>query len=115
MKRFLIKRPFGIIINIEHTIERMCLFTFIILGELVAAIVWSSQRREYTEAEAVTLCGLIIAISIQYIYYAGGGIETIHCMHKGTILGVIWNLLHLPLHLSIIILGAAILKCLKTQ
>jgi low temperature requirement protein LtrA len=73
IKNYFVKKPYGIVINIEHHIERVSLFTIIILGEVIAGIMWSSYSRDFSSANVATVCGIIIAISIQYIYYFGDG------------------------------------------
>ncbi len=69
----MVKKPYGILLNIEHHIERMSLLTIIVLGEVIAAVMWTSSSREFDDANIMTVCAISIAICIQYIYYHGDG------------------------------------------
>lgn len=101
--------------NLEHHIERMSLFTIAVLGEVMTAIMWSSKSQQFSSANIGTLCGITIAICIQYVYYYGDGEDMLHSFRAGTLSGIAWQTLHMPLHLAIIISGAAISINVKYQ
>jgi low temperature requirement protein LtrA len=70
-----VKKPYGILLNVDHHIERVSLLTIIVLGEIIASVMWTSTSRDFNSTNIMTVCAIAIAICIQYIYYHGDGEE----------------------------------------
>ena len=100
-------------INVEHFAERYAIFGIVVLGELVAALLYDSEDSSILTYFAAA-AGLAISFSFQVIYYevdARAGAQKQHAFRNGSSRGIIWSTLHLVLS-GAVILSAVGLKLL---
>jgi low temperature requirement protein LtrA len=99
---------YRIALNIEHFTERIGLFTIIVLGECISALnLFNSKVTNITSIYLATFLGLLIAVSFQWIYFdVDASRQYLHAVRRHRATGLLWNWLHLPLHLFIV-MGAS--------
>eukprot|EP00835_Amoeboradix_gromovi_P001159 NODE_47_length_27404_cov_0.284270.p4 type:complete len:550 gc:universal NODE_47_length_27404_cov_0.284270:24111-25760(+) len=94
-----------IALNIEHWSERFGLFTIIVLGESVLAILTSNFGYSYP----TSVLGMIVVASIQWIYFdVDSAKQYLHAVRRSRYTGVMWFMLQMPLHCSIAFSGACL-------
>ncbi|MGD2183521.1 low temperature requirement protein A [Lusitaniella coriacea] len=95
----------------EHLPERFGLFTIIVLGEAIIAVVNGVAEMEWQWMSAVSaVCGFLIAFSLWWIYFenvSGSALETIKDSGKLASLQV-WLYVHLPLVIGLAATGVAV-------
>lgn len=98
--------------NAEHLPERFGLFTIILLGESVAAVMrgMESQQTWSPSAAISAFTGLGLAFGYWWWYFDGArGAAERHVTSSGkTLLFQIWSYAHLPLYLSVAVLGVGV-------
>jgi hypothetical protein len=102
---------FRLALNIEHFVERLGLFTLIVIGEVIVSLLWSSDNPTFSQKYAETLLGLVISISIQWTYFVlldGHGGKFVHPIRRSLVTGVAWGFGHLPFQASIVVGGVGV-------
>eukprot|EP00834_Sanchytrium_tribonematis_P007201 NODE_618_length_5352_cov_0.421854.p2 type:complete len:416 gc:universal NODE_618_length_5352_cov_0.421854:4281-3034(-) len=91
-------------INIEHWSERFGLFTIIVLGEVIIAILIGKLE---TDSFLLSILGMSCAAAIQWIYFdVDSAKQYTHAVRRSKYTAMLWQVLHLPLHISIAFSGA---------
>lgn len=67
--RLIFRNFYVILTDLEHFIERYNIFTIVVMGEMFTAIVFHSTDATQVEPAVSVVLGIIIALSIQFIYY----------------------------------------------
>jgi len=94
-----------------HLPERFNLFTLILLGESVVAVMQGMESQEdWTPAAALAaIAGMGIAFMICWWYFAGAGAREQRLRtHRDAIRFHLWSYAHFPLYLGIVVLGVGI-------
>jgi low temperature requirement protein LtrA len=96
--------------SVTHIPERVGLFTIIVLGEAIIAVVQGLSELEWGWASVISaLMGLSLAFSLWWLYFSTADSSPIEAMRQGKSgVGLTWLYLHLPLVMSITATGAAI-------
>ena len=96
--------------SISHTSERIGLFTIIVLGESVVAVVAGISAQEWHLFAIITaLSGLSIAFSFWWMYFDTVDSSALQCMKFGKMrLALSWLYLHLPLVMGLTATGVSI-------
>ena len=96
--------------SISHISERIGLFTLIVLGESVVAVVKGISEEEWTVSTVImALSGLCIAFSFWWMYFDTIDSSPLQCMKFGkTKLALSWLYLHLPLVMGLTATGVSI-------
>ncbi|KAI3649067.1 hypothetical protein MP228_006921 [Amoeboaphelidium protococcarum] len=108
LKRHFIYR---VALNIEHWVERMGLFIIVIFGELIFAIIPSSEFPTFSYLYLDSILGFFIVASLQWMYFYlidGYSGRFTHPLRYKPLNGIVWTLCHLWLSAFLIILGAGI-------
>ena len=96
----------------EHLPERFGLFTIILLGESVAAVMHGMESQEtWSPSAAISaFTGLSLAFGYWWWYFDGarGAAERHVTSSRKTLLFQIWSYAHLPLYLSVAVLGVGV-------
>lgn len=96
----------------EHLPERFGLFTIILLGESVAAVMHGMESQEtWSPSAAISaFTGLSLAFGYWWWYFDGvrGAAERHVTSGRKTLLFQVWNYAHLPLYLSVAVLGVGV-------
>lgn len=109
------KPKYKVAINIEHHVERYGLLTLIVIGEVVVGFLWESKSPVLSESYLATIFGILIAISLQWIYFSiDAGKKHIHAVRRSPITALIWQVIHFPLHYCIISVGS-IMNAIVTE
>ncbi|MBE9229394.1 low temperature requirement protein A [Phormidium sp. LEGE 05292] len=89
--------------NFSHIPERLGLFTIIVLGEAVIAVVKGVSQLEWGIASAaVALLGILIAFCLWWIYFDSVDGSPLRAMGNGNVgKGLLWLYFHLPLAIGI--------------
>ncbi|KAJ3196255.1 hypothetical protein HK101_009626 [Irineochytrium annulatum] len=105
-KRFM---KYRLALNIEHHSERFGLLTLMVLGEVVVAILWDSSSPTFSWNYLATVLGLMMAISMEWIYYnVDGSRQYTHALRRSVPSAVMWQMFHFPLHVSAVAAGACL-------
>ncbi len=98
--------------NMAHTTERIGLFTIIVLGESIVAVVGGVSEKEWTPMSiAIALLGLSIAFSFWWMYFDTVEESPLHAMKKGKMkVALIWLYSHLPLAIGLTATGVGVEK-----
>jgi low temperature requirement protein LtrA len=101
-------------LHLEHLPERFGLFTIIVLGETVLAVVIGVAEADWAASAAVfAAIGLTISFSIWWIYFET---VTAQAMHRlGGFRPIGWILAHAPLVIGITALGVGIEIAVLTE
>ena len=93
-----------------HLPERMGLFTIIVLGEAIIAVVSGLSGQQWGWASTVTaLLGLGAAVSLWWLYFDTADGSPLRGMHEGRFYeAVIWLYAHLPLAIGLVVLGVGV-------
>ena len=96
----------------EHLPERFGLFTIILLGESVAAVMHGMESQEtWSPSAAISaFTGLSLAFGYWWWYFDGarGAAERHVTSGRKTFLFQVWSYAHLPLYLSVAVLGVGV-------
>jgi len=96
----------------EHLPERFGLFTIILLGESVAAVMHGMESQEMWSPSAAisAFTGLSLAFGYWWWYFDGahGAAERHVTSSRKTLLFQVWSYAHLPLYLSVAVLGVGV-------
>ncbi|MGB5635535.1 MAG: low temperature requirement protein A [Waterburya sp.] len=98
--------------NMAHTTERIGLFTIIVLGESIVAVVGGVSEKEWTPMSiAIALLGLSIAFSFWWMYFDTVEESPLHAMRKGKMkIALTWLYAHLPLAIGLTATGVGVEK-----
>ncbi len=98
--------------DMSHTTERIGLFTIIVLGESIVAVVGGVAEREWTPVGiAIALLGLSIAFSFWWMYFDTVDESPLHAMRKGKMkIALTWLYSHLPLAIGLTATGVGVEK-----
>ena len=96
--------------SFSHVPERLGLFTIIVLGEAVIAVVRGVAQLEWGVSSAVAaVLGMSIAFSLWWIYFDSVDGSPLRSMGKGRMgIGLIWLYSHLPLAIGIAATGVGV-------
>jgi low temperature requirement protein LtrA len=96
--------------SFSHIPERLGLFTIIVLGEAVIAVVRGVAQLEWGVSSAVeAVLGMSIAFSLWWIYFDSVDGSPLRSMGKGRMgIGLIWLYSHLPLAIGIAATGVGV-------
>ena len=106
------KRVVNVPPDMAHTTERIGLFTIIVLGESIVAVVSGVADREWTPVSvAIALLGLSIAFSFWWMYFDSVDESPLHAMRKGQMkIALTWLYSHLPLAIGLTATGVGVEK-----
>jgi len=98
--------------DMAHTTERIGLFTIIVLGESIVAVVGGVSDQQWTPmAIAIALLGLSIAFSFWWMYFDTVDESPLHAMRKGKMkIALTWLYSHLPLAIGLTATGVGVEK-----
>ena len=98
--------------NMAHTTERIGLFTIIVLGESIVAVVKGVSEIDWTPISiAIALLGLSIAFSFWWMYFDTVDESPLHAMRKGKMrVALTWLYSHLPLAVGLTATGVGVEK-----
>ena len=98
--------------DMAHTTERIGLFTIIVLGESIVAVVGGVSEIEWTPISvAIALLGLSIAFSFWWMYFDTVDESPLHAMRKGKMrVALTWLYSHLPLAVGLTATGVGVEK-----
>jgi low temperature requirement protein LtrA len=97
----------------EHTPERFGLFTIIVLGEVILAVIAGGEVGG--AAWPLVVVGVSLAFFVWWIYFDGVGGAEARLPSAGKPIGYLaWLYCHLPLHASIIAGGIGIKKAIES-
>ena len=96
----------------EHLPERFGLFTIILLGESVAAVMHGMESQEMWSPSAAisAFTGLSLAFGYWWWYFDGahGAAKRHVTSNRKTLLFQIWSYAHLPLYLCVAVVGVGV-------
>lgn len=102
-----------------HLPERFGLFTLILLGESVVAIMHGMESQEYWSATAAiaAFLGMALVFAIWWLYFEGiGGAAEQHVhSHRDAVRFHIWSYAHLPLYVGITAAGVGVERIVEHQ
>ena len=98
--------------DMAHTTERIGLFTIIVLGESIVAVVGGVSDREWTPISvAIALLGLSIAFSFWWMYFDTVDESPLQAMRRGKMgTALTWLYSHLPLAIGLTATGVGVEK-----
>lgn len=98
--------------NMAHTTERIGLFTIIVLGESIVAVVGGVSEIGWTPISmAIALLGLSIAFSFWWMYFDTVDESPLQAMRKGDmVVALTWLYSHLPLAVGLTATGVGVEK-----
>ena len=98
--------------NMAHATERIGLFTIIVLGESIVAVVGGVSEIEWSPMSiAIALLGLSIAFSFWWMYFDSVEESPLHAMRKGKMkIALTWLYAHLPLAVGLTATGVGVEK-----
>ncbi len=106
------KRVVSVPPDMAHTTERIGLFTIIVLGESIVAVVGGVADREWTPVSvAIALLGLSIAFSFWWMYFDTVDASPLQAMKRGQMkIALAWLYSHLPLTIGLTATGVGVEK-----
>ena len=106
------KRVINVPPNMSHTTERIGLFTIIVLGESIVAVVGGVAERDWTPMSiAIALLGLSIAFSFWWMYFDTVDESPLQAIRKGKMgTALTWLYSHLPLAIGLTATGVGVEK-----
>ena len=98
--------------DMSHTTERIGLFTIIVLGESIVAVVGGVAERDWNPISiAIALLGLSIAFSFWWMYFDTVDESPLQAMRRGQIgTALTWLYSHLPLAVGLTATGVGVEK-----
>ncbi|MEL6496193.1 MAG: low temperature requirement protein A, partial [Cyanobacteria bacterium J06623_7] len=98
--------------DMAHTTERIGLFTIIVLGESIVAVVGGVSEIDWTPMSvAIALLGLSIAFSFWWMYFDTVDESPLHAMRRGKMkIALTWLYSHLPLTVGLTATGVGVEK-----
>ena len=98
--------------DMAHTTERIGLFTIIVLGESIVAVVGGVSERQWNPMSiAIALLGLSIAFSFWWMYFDTVDESPLRAMRKGKMkIALTWLYSHLPLAIGLTATGVGVEK-----
>ena len=98
--------------NMAHTTERIGLFTIIVLGESIVAVVGGVSEKQWTPISiAIALLGLSIAFSFWWMYFDTVDESPLQGMKTGKMkVALTWLYSHLPLAIGLTATGVGVEK-----
>lgn len=98
--------------DLAHTTERIGLFTIIVLGESIVAVVGGVAERTWTPVSiAIALLGLSIAFSFWWMYFDTVDGSPLQGMRTGNMaIALTWLYSHLPLAIGLTATGVGVEK-----
>lgn len=98
--------------NMAHATERIGLFTIIVLGESIVAVVGGVSEIAWSPMSiAIALLGLSIAFSFWWMYFDSVEESPLHAMRKGKMkIALTWLYAHLPLAVGLTATGVGVEK-----
>ncbi|HEY9768214.1 MAG TPA: low temperature requirement protein A [Coleofasciculaceae cyanobacterium] len=101
--------------NMAHTTERIGLFTIIVLGESIVAVVGGVSEIGWTPISiAIALLGLSIAFSFWWMYFDTVEESPLQAMRKGDmVVALTWLYSHLPLAVGLTATGVGVEKMIQ--
>ena len=102
--------------DMAHTTERIGLFTIIVLGESIVAVVGGVSGKEWTPISiAIALLGLSIAFSFWWMYFDTVDESPLSAMRKGQMrVALTWLYSHLPLAIGLTATGVGVEKMIHS-
>lgn len=102
--------------SLTHIPERIGLFTIIVLGEAIIAVVNGLSELEWGLSAVITaLLGLSIAFSLWWLYFDSADGSPLRSMQKGKMyIGLAWLYAHLPLAAGLIAAGVGMGHMIET-
>jgi low temperature requirement protein LtrA len=101
-----------------HLPERFGLFTLILLGESVVALMRGIESQESWPIQAFlsALSGMALLFGVWWVYFDGiGAVEHQHIRTRGDAVRFhVWSYAHLPLALGVVVLGVGIERIVTT-
>jgi low temperature requirement protein LtrA len=108
----------GLLPHASHLPERFGLFTLIVLGEAIVAVVNGVSEQKWDVATVISaFFGLVTAFSLWWIYFdnlGGTPIETARVQGKVTVVNI-WLYTHLPFVIGIAAMGVGVEQVLIAQ
>lgn len=103
--------------SISHIPERLGLFTIIVLGESIIAVVRGVAAREWDTASVVTaLLGLSIAFSLWWIYFDSVDGSPLRAVKLGKLhIAMTWLYAHLPLAIALAATGVGVDQIVSSE
>jgi len=103
--------------SFSHVPERLGLFTIIVLGEAVIAVVRGVAQLEWGVSSAVeAVLGMGIAFSLWWIYFDSVDGSPLRSMRDGRMgIGLIWLYSHLPLAIGIAATGVGVEHVISSE
>lgn len=101
--------------HMSHTTERIGLFTIIVLGESVVAVVGGVSEIEWNIAEiSIALLGLAIAFSFWWMYFDTVDNSPLYNMKQGKMsIALTWLYFHLPLAIGLTATGVGVERMIQ--
>ena len=98
--------------DMSHTTERIGLFTIIVLGESIVAVVGGVSENTWSLLSvAIALLGLSIAFSFWWMYFDTVDESPLHAMRRGKMtVALTWLYSHLPLAIGLTATGVGVEK-----
>jgi low temperature requirement protein LtrA len=102
--------------NMAHTTERIGLFTIIVLGESIVAVVGGVSEIDWTpNSIAIALLGLSIVFSFWWMYFDTVDESPLHAMRTGKMrTALTWLYSHLPLAVGLTATGVGVEKMIQS-
>lgn len=103
--------------SISHIPERLGLFTIIVLGESVVAVVRGVSEKEWNASSvAVALMGLSIAFSLWWIYFDSVDGSPLRAVRMGKLhIAMTWLYAHLPLAIGLAATGVGVDQIISSE
>jgi low temperature requirement protein LtrA len=102
-----------------HLPERFGLFTLILLGESVVAIMQGMESQEYwsVTAASAAFLGMVLIFAIWWLYFevVSGAAEQHVRTHRDAVRFHIWSYAHLPLYIGIAAAGVGVERIVEHQ
>ncbi|WVQ77601.1 hypothetical protein IAR50_007289 [Cryptococcus sp. DSM 104548] len=107
------------VLNIEHAIKRLGAFIFIVLGEMVMNVVYTTSKGEIGVSHGFgkAALGLMVAWAINYLYMLPSepSAEYEHALRRSWLTGILSNVFHWPLSSSLVLASAACGKMVANE
>lgn len=103
--------------SFSHVPERLGLFTIIVLGEAVIAVVRGVAQLEWGVSSAIeAVLGMLVAFSLWWIYFDTVDGSPLRAMGDGNMkVGLTWLYMHLPLAIGIAATGVGVEHVISSQ